>query len=237
MNKLIEAGEQSESIAALLDALATAHAKIDNVSQDREVEVPIKDKANPGSYKGKYKFRYATLAGILTELRPALTENGIWYTQRIRGGEMITRLFHRSGEWMDSGHIPMPDIKGSPQDIGSVVSYFKRYSLSEALGIASEEDSDGGEAGDRDISFRARGAPANPSETFDTEEPPQGWGDWTRGLIRTIQGKDTSEDLDALRDANKRLLNVLKRADATMFEDIGKAFAARRGVVDKNAPI
>ena len=132
----------SQSIANLMEALATAHTEIENVAQNREVKVPIKDKQT-GAVKGNYSFTYATLAGILHHIRETLTKNGLWYSQFVRDGFMVTRLFHKSGEWMDTGNVPLPDVKGSPQDVGSIISYFKRYSLSAALGLASEEDNDG----------------------------------------------------------------------------------------------
>jgi ERF superfamily len=227
---------QSDSIAALAKALATAQKTIQNVAQNREVEVPIKDKQT-GAIKGRYKFSYATLASILTEIRATLTEQGLWYTQFVRDGHMITRLFHESGEWMDTGHLPLPDIKGSPQDIGSIISYFKRYSLSAAIGLATEEDNDGEQA-DREVSFRARGA-AHAQEAVEggeVEEPPQGWGDWARGLIAVVAEKKTNEELDALRDANKRFINACYRVDRTMHRDIKKAFDNRRAVLNDDLP-
>ncbi|WP_181008470.1 ERF family protein [Sphingomonas montanisoli] len=220
-----------------MEALATAHAAIDNVGQDREVEVPIKDRNNPGQFKGKYKFRYATLAGILHHVRPELTKNGVWYTQFVRSGEMVTRLFHKSGEWMDSGQLPMPDIKGSPQDIGSIISYFKRYSLTAALGLAAEEDNDA-ETGEREVSFRAvrsNGREQATESAPQVEEPPMGWGDWARGLINAVADQGSNEELDALRDTNKRYINAVQRVDRAMHADIGAAFTGRRAALDKNA--
>lgn len=226
----------SASISNLLEAYVLAQGQIDNVLQDREVEVPIKDKANPGQYKGKYKFRYATLPGILSHIRKALTDNGIWYTQFVRSGMMVTRLLHKSGEWMDTGDVPMPDIKGSPQDIGAIISYFKRYSLTEAMGLAAEDDSDG--TIDSEVSFRARGAARaqESAEGGEVEEPPQGWGDWARGLLAIIAEKSDNEELDALRDTNKRQINAVRRIDKAMYDAIGKAFEDRRAVVNDDVP-
>lgn len=223
---------QSSSIAALTEALAEAHKTIENVAQNREVEVPIKDKST-GAIKGKYKFSYATLAGILHHIRGILTENGIWYTQFVRDGAMVTRLFHKSGEWMDTGNVPLPDVKGSPQDIGSIISYFKRYSLSAALGLATEEDNDGEQA-DREVSFRARGAARaqEATEGGEVEEPPQGWGDWARGLIDIVATKGSDDELDALRDTNKRFINGAYKVDRKMHADIQLAFTNRRAVIN-----
>jgi hypothetical protein len=198
--------------------------------------VPIKDKNNPGQFKGKYKYRYATLPGILNHIRPEMAKNGLWYTQRVVSGHMVTRIIHQSGEWFDTGHVPMPDMKGDPQGIGAIISYFKRYSLTAAMGLAADDDD--GETGEREVAFHARGAPeAQAGNDGMDDEPPMGWGDWTRGLIRTIQGKQSPDELDVLRDNNRRLINGVKRFDQQMYDDIGRAFTARRSVVDKNAPV
>lgn len=223
----------SPEIGELVTAYVSAQSKIDNVNQDREVEVPIKDKQNPGQYKGKYRYRYATLPGILNHIRDALVDNGIWYTQFTRAGFMITRLLHKSGQWMDTGDVPLPDIKGTPQDIGAIISFFKRYSLIAAMGLASDDDNDG--ESNSEVSFSAHGRRAPTNAEPEVEEPPMGWGDFTRGLITTIGDKATGAELDDLRDANKRYINSLARVDRGMYGDIGAAFAARRAVVDKNA--
>ena len=223
----------SESLSSLFEALAAAQSVIDNVTHDREVEVPIRDKNNPGQFKGKYRFRYSTLAGIMNVIRPPLTENGIFFTQYIREGEMITRLFHKSGEWMEAGVIPMPDIKGSPQDIGSITSYFRRYSLSAALGLASEEDNDG-EQGDREVSFRARGTPKarDDQEQSKVEEPPMGWGDWARGLLDAVKSRTTPEELQTLQQTNWPYIDRLRHVDKTMFDDLSNAFGAKRAALN-----
>lgn len=219
----------SPEIDKLLAALAAAQSVIDNVTQDREVEVKMKS-------GGAYKFRYSTLAGIMNHVRDALTSNGVWFTQRIEEGHMLTRLLHGSGQWMDTGHVPMPNINGSPQDIGGVVSYFKRYSLSAALGLASEEDS--GEMGDREVNFRARGERRDRDEIRDVltgiEEPEGGWGDWARQLIATVDMAPDENALNKLRDDNKRLINGASKIDGMMHKAIGDAFIKRRQAVKPN---
>lgn len=220
--------QQSESIASVLAAYAAAQAELDNVTQDREVEVKMKT-------GGKYKYRYATLAGMLNHLRPVLTKNGIWYTQFIRAGEMVTRVLHSSGEYFDTGNVPMPNITGSPQDIGAIVSFFKRYSLSEAFGLAADDDTDG-DTGRHEVSFKARGERSEPTNetTERIEEPEMGWGDWARGLIATVNGKESDDELNELVEANKRFINSAKKVDKFMYDAIQKAFRDRRAVVNDN---
>ena len=54
---------------------------------------------------------------------------------------MITIVFHESGESFAT-HTPMLEAHGKMQDIGSVQTYARRYGLQNALGIATEEDTD-----------------------------------------------------------------------------------------------
>ena len=215
-----------------------AHAEIENVGKDREVKVPLKDKHNPGQFKGHYTFVYATMAGILHHIRPALTSHGIWFVQFIRAGEMVTRIIHKSGQWIEAGHLPMPDVKGSPQDLGSIVSYVKRYSLSMAFGLASEEDNDG-EQGDREVSFRARGTPKAQAEQErkQVDEPPMGWGDWTRGMIDTVKGRTDLRELEELQRNNWGLIAAVKDHDQAMYKSLSDAFAAKRSALNPNEPI
>lgn len=221
----------SEQVGELFAGYVAAQEHIDNVLQDREVEVPIKDKQNPGSFKGKYRFRYATLPAILNHIREALNSNGIWYTQFALDGDMVTRLMHKSGQWMDTGHVPLPDIKGDPAAIGAIISFFKRYSLTAAMGLASDDD-DSGEQGDRDVTFHARGAPQQQQNAApEIIEPAIGWGDWARGLIDQVGKRNTEQELDELRDNNIEFINGCSTFDGKMARDIRETFRARRSVI------
>lgn len=219
----------SESLTAISAAYATAMAAIENVEKDRDVEVKLRDN------KGKYTFAYATLGGILHHIRPHLTANGLWFQQYVRLGHMVTRLIHSSGEWMEAGAIPMPDFKGGPQDIGSIISYFKRYSLSAALGLASEEDNDG-EQGEREVSFRARGGPA-PLDAPQYDEPAEGWGDWARAIIAEVEMAPNETMLDTINQRESGRLGALYGVDRFAWNAIGKAVRDRKGVLNRNAPL
>jgi hypothetical protein len=56
-----------------------------------------------------------------------------------------TTLWHVSGQ-KHSQTVELPTSARSPQDIGSAITYFKRYALSAALGLSTEEDDDGAAA-------------------------------------------------------------------------------------------
>ena len=219
----------SVEVASLFEAFAAASAEIENIKQNRDVEVRMKS-------GGKYSYSYATLAQILHDVRAPLTGNGMWYTQYVRDGEMVTRLLHKSGQWMETGMIPMPNVTGAPADIGGVVSFFKRYSLSAALGLATEDDSAGeDEHRGEVVEFKPRGVARDaPPPEPQVEIPPGGFGDWARDLmmkvndalkdIATEKPEETVAKVDALKNENKRYINSVKKVDSMIFADIEKTF-------------
>ena len=134
-----ESSETGQIAAALVAALS----RLRNPPRNRSVEVSTRG-------GGRYGFRYATLDKILDMARPVLAEEGLVLFQPISTNEkgglvLVTRLLHRSGEWMETS-IPLPAPGGDPQSFGSVVTYLRRYAVTALLGIASDEDDDGNRA-------------------------------------------------------------------------------------------
>jgi hypothetical protein len=109
-----------------------------------------KDAENPF-----FKSNYLSLSGILENVVPLLTSNGLCISQ-VMAVEMvaipdspmtpqtllITNLIHESGEKMSSTMI-LPIIL-DPQKLGSLITYYKRYQLQAMLGICSVDDDDDG---------------------------------------------------------------------------------------------
>jgi hypothetical protein len=98
-----------------------------------------KDSVNPF-----FKSNYLSLSGILENVMPLLTSNGLAISQVMSVNEnntlMVTRLIHESGEMLESTML-LP-IVNDPQKLGSLVTYYKRYQLQAMLGICSVEDDD-----------------------------------------------------------------------------------------------
>lgn len=127
--------ERSESIKELAAALSKFQAQVPRIDLDREVEVATRT-------GGKYRFRYATFANILDNVRKPMADNGLSFTQIVdeRGG-VTTVLMHSSGEWMSS-YLVIPPVDKGPQATGSAITYTKRYSLSAILGVCADDDDD-----------------------------------------------------------------------------------------------
>jgi len=97
-----------------------------------------------------YGYKYTSFDKLVQYLRPLLTKHGISFVQMPVGDDkqvgLQTMYMHaESGEWItNSIKSPIAESKGmnTYQSIGSAITYFRRYSLSSFVGIASEEDID-----------------------------------------------------------------------------------------------
>jgi hypothetical protein len=139
----VSIARESPETGQIAFALVSALSKLRNPPRNRSVEVSTRG-------GGKYSFRYATLDKILDMARPVLAAEGLVLFQPISTNEkgglvLVTRLLHRSGEWMETS-IPLPTPGGDPQSFGSAVTYLRRYAVTALLGIASDEDDDANRA-------------------------------------------------------------------------------------------
>lgn len=141
--------KQSETIGELAKALVKFQSEVENPKLNSSVNV----KTTTG---GSYAFKYATIGEIKEKIAKPLAENGLSYSQLVgKGGAVTTILMHTSGEWISSqaklGSLEVEkEIKGEivkvekkAQEVGSLITYTKRYSLSAILGLVTEEDDDG----------------------------------------------------------------------------------------------
>lgn len=97
---------------------------------------------------GSYKYRYADLATAAQQARAVLAGHGLAVHQSAHGEQLgsvsvTTRVWHTSGQWIESEPLVMP-AKGGPQDVGSAISYARRYALMAVLGLATDDDDGAG---------------------------------------------------------------------------------------------
>lgn len=113
-------------------------------------DVPVIPKNRTAKIKTKtgmeYSYSYADLADIWEAIRQPLASNGLAVTQFLKSSDttdfIVTKVWHESGE-TDSEYFALPTNGKTPQEVGSVITYYKRYTLGAALGISTEEDDDG----------------------------------------------------------------------------------------------
>ena len=129
---------KSESIKELAAALAKFQGEVNNPQNSTTVKVKTD--------KGSYSYRYAKLDEVLNIVRPLLSKNGLSIVQIPTTVDnqisISTMLLHSSGEWLELEPITLKMDKASAQGAGGAITYARRYALSAALGIASEDDDD-----------------------------------------------------------------------------------------------
>lgn len=133
---------ESMPINELAKALAAAQAEFKPIIKDKVVT------------SGSYKYRYADLASVREAVTPSLTKHGLAIVQTFRpnGGThqyVDTMLMHSSGGAITSSYqIP---ATGKQQEIGSAITYARRYSLCAILGVVAEDDDDGNAADQKQV--------------------------------------------------------------------------------------
>lgn len=95
-----------------------------------------KDAVNP-----HFKNTYATLSQILSEVKPVLNEFGLLLTQPIIDGKVITTIHYGSSHV--ASEIKLPE-NISPQQVGSAITYYRRYTLASLLSLEMEDDDGNG---------------------------------------------------------------------------------------------
>jgi hypothetical protein len=198
----------------LADALAKAQAEMKNVTKEREADIK--------SDRGSYKYKYATLADGIDVVRAALSKHGLAFTQQTKasGDALIlyTRLLHPSGEWIESEWPVGSFAKLSPQQMGSALTYARRYSLFSLVGIAGQDDDDDGNAASN--AARSSVPPPPPPPPPKAKTMPFDWNEcrkWFNGAeseydlntryektIKAYPNADRNELDNMVRDAAKK---------------------------------
>jgi hypothetical protein len=90
---------------------------------------------------GPMRYKFAPLNIVLDAIRPALRGNGLVISQVPTTAEGVhTTLFHESGQWISFDPLLIHPTGGTPQNVGSAISYARRYALLSILGLATEDD-------------------------------------------------------------------------------------------------
>lgn len=97
-----------------------------------------KDSQNP-----HFKNTYASLGQILSEVKPILNALKLVLIQPIKNNEAVTTIFDvENKESFLSSMIPLPNGL-TPQQLGSAITYYRRYSLTSLLALEIDDDDDG----------------------------------------------------------------------------------------------
>lgn len=154
LNRAVQSGasmEVLEKLMALQERWTAGRARqaFDAAVSEAKTEIPVIVK----NREGHQEKRYADFAAIARVVDPILGKHGLSYRFRTTQDDRIhvtCILSHRDGHAEETTLAGPADTSGSKnaiQAIGSTLSYLQRYSLTQALGLATADDDDGHAAG------------------------------------------------------------------------------------------
>lgn len=127
--------------------------KSDSIKELAAALVQFQAELEPVKFNKVNKFwgnKYADLGAIIDAIRPKLAAYGLAIVQNaVSEGDKIgveTLIIHKSGEYL--GNLFTLEAgtekgKSAAQVAGSIITYARRYALAAALGLYSDEDTDG----------------------------------------------------------------------------------------------
>ena len=105
----------------------------------KEIGKVAKNAKNP-----HFKNTYADVNALIDAVEPILHTHGLLLLQPIIEGKVVTQIIDvESGESIESS-LPLPQGL-NPQQLGSAVTYFRRYTLQSLLSLQATDD-DGNDA-------------------------------------------------------------------------------------------
>lgn len=117
-------------------ALVAALAELVTVTKGREAKIDSKTGSS-------YRYTYADLGDLVADTRPVLAAHGLVALTPVHGHDgrlaCTVELIHASGGTKTFLPLPFPESRDA-RDSGSWMTYFRRYALLAALGMATADD-------------------------------------------------------------------------------------------------
>lgn len=125
---------------SLAEALAAFQAEAPTFNKSKTAKVETRT-------GGSYTYRYADLGDIVPVVGPLLAKHGLSWSAKVGSndsGELVLRyVLRHSSDQEDGDEMPLGVAKGcKPQELGSAITYMRRYAMTAQLNIATEEDDD-----------------------------------------------------------------------------------------------
>lgn len=201
-------------------ALAKLQTQLPRITKDNRADVKSERTG------AQYSYNYADLAQISALVLPLLGGVGLSFTARptIRESRfvLVYELRHAGGESIDGEYpLPNPD-RSTPQEIGSAITYARRYCLCAVTGAAPDEDDDAATAQRSAATSRRRGSraeqPAQQPSGADGKQPPIN-GEQTIRLQKAFQALGISANADKAAFVQSVIQRpVTTSAELTQFE-------------------
>ena len=208
----------------LAKALAAFQGEAPKVAKDKTAKVPTKS-------GGSYSYSYADLADIAAAAYPLLSKHGLSFTclPEVDPPRMTLRgvLLHISGERIE-GVLPLTG--STPQEIGSSLTYARRYMLGCLTGIVTDVDDDGALASRPQPRRREAERPGQQDAGDDwppvTSPADQPITDKTRGQLYALMAERHVTEPAAQRAAMEQVLHRPVSSRSTLTEAEGRTLIA-----------
>lgn len=208
------------TIGSLAAALAAFQGEMPTVPKSQTAKIPGKDG------KQGYAYKYAGLADVTEAAMPLLSKHGLAFSALPGNGVLTGMLLHESGETLTAS---LPISGSTPQQIGSSLTYMRRYLFGCMTGLVTDEDEDGHIA-----STERRARPARPASVPSSPDPSAPMTAKTRAAMFAEFGKNPKlhDDKDAQLRAVNYIVNrpepvtsrgALTEAEARMVTDVLKS--------------
>ena len=108
-----------------------------------------------------FKYRYADLAAIMTVIQPLLTKHGLLVSHSVADMHVITGIIHHESDEFVTTSTPILGCN-TMQDLGSAITYARRYNISCLLNIITDKDDDGEAVSKKPVAGVVPGVAKNP---------------------------------------------------------------------------
>lgn len=96
-------------------------------------------KATKSSTNPHFKSKYVDINALIETVETVLLSKGLVLLQPIENGKVYTRIVDAESEQMIESFIDLP-TSGTPQAMGSAITYFRRYTLQSLLSMQAQDD-------------------------------------------------------------------------------------------------
>jgi hypothetical protein len=206
--------------ANLDEAMAVFQANLPSITKD--------EKATVKSDKGNYSYGYAGLDTVSEKVLRELGKLGVSWRCRPtidESGKFVLayRLKHIT-EGEETGSWPLQG--GTPQQIGSAITYARRYALMAVTGVFPSNEDDDGAA--------ASGAPVR--DEWEAASPPepeqvQRFADYTKRIDAATSEQDITAVGELVRDARGA-----EKLTKNQYSALARRAAARLAVIKDGTP-
>lgn len=100
----------------------------------KEIGKATKNATNP-----HFKNKYVDINALIETVESILLSKGLILLQPIKEGKVFTQIVDAESEQMIESSIDLPTT-GTPQAMGSAITYFRRYTLQSLLSMQAQDD-------------------------------------------------------------------------------------------------